>query len=256
MCSSSPLIDCDTTKSHDIDDPEFAIRLGKVLEGVNGDSRPNHVGSLYRKIEAVLDQVELRQPTLIDNPTWRTKLQDIRLEGEGEHFALFKSLFNGTHPALRGPEVWNPASADFPSHELEVKTGIPPTGQDVPTELLPALRHLGNLHYWAVCMLLDQSYRRKGRLHNAARRHMTGPIRSLATELAKNHQGMPFDVLPMGYAFGKDQAQNLKLLRLMLKEIVYTEERFCALLPLDYSTRCALETGQELAVIVGTKRLR
>lgn len=242
----------DPTKPHDPADQAFVVHLGAVLATISGTSRPNHVGSLYRKIEAVLDQVQLRQPHLIDYPGWRKKLQDIRLEGEGEHFQLFKSLFDGTHPALPGPEVWDPANPDFPSHDLQVETGIPPAGQDVPSELLPALRHLANLHYWTVCMLLDQSYRRNGRLHNAARRHMTGPVRSLATELATNGQGVPFDVLPMGYAFGKDQRHNLSLLRLMLKEIVYAEERFTAFLPVDYSRRCALETAQELAVVTGS----
>ncbi|WP_108516993.1 ferritin-like domain-containing protein [Bradyrhizobium algeriense] len=224
------------------EDKLFVERLYKVL----GTTRPNRVGSLYHKIEAVLDQLRMRHPRLIDFGLWQRRLEEVREEGESEHFEFFRSLFDGTHPALPGLEVWDPANRDYPAFKLFVTSGLPLTGEPIPHHKHPALRHLGNLHYWIVCMLLDQSYRRGGRFHNAARRHMTGPLRSLATELARDGEGMPFDVLPSGYAPGADTLVNLQLTMSMLGEIAFAEKRFAAFLPFDYSTRCALETTQEL----------
>lgn len=229
-------------------DKAFVARLYKVL----GATRPNQVGSLYHKIEAVLNQVRVRQPDLVDFDMWQSKLAVVRDEGEGEHYQLFRSLFEGTHPALPGPDIdiWDRNHPDYPAFELSTTSGLPPAGQPVPHAELPALRHLGNLHYWTVCMLLDQSYRRGGRFHNAARRHMTGPMRSLAAALASAREGMPFDVLPPGYAPGKDSADNLQLAMMMLTEITFAERRFAAFLPPDYSRRCAIETAQELRMVI------
>ncbi|WFU25147.1 ferritin-like domain-containing protein [Bradyrhizobium sp. CB1717] len=227
-------------------DRAFVKRLYEVL----GTTRANHVGSLYRKIEAVLDQLRMRQPDLIDYSVWQSRLEAVREEGEGEHFALFRSLFEGTHPALPGPQIWDPSNPNYPAFDLSVTSGLPPAGEVVPDSELPALRHLGNLHYWTVCMLLDQSYRRGGRFHNAARRHMTGPLRSLAAALALSGEGMPFDVLPTGYAPGKDSDNNLGLTLTLVNEITFAEKRFASFLPSDYFRRCALETSQELRMVI------
>ncbi|KQM98010.1 ferritin-like domain-containing protein [Sphingomonas sp. Leaf25] len=218
------------------------------LYGILGTARPNQVGSLYRKIEAVIAELRSREPDLIDFDLWLKRLEEVRIEGEAEHFELFKSIFLGTHSALPGPEVWTTGHPHFPSHELRVETGLPPAGEDVKDELLPALRHIGNLNYWAVCMLLDQSYRRRGRYHNASRRHMTGPLRSIASALALHGEGVPFDALPQGYSFGLDDSQNLALTLTMVREITQAEIRFSRFLPPDYSTRCALETVEEILV--------
>nr|WP_274602226.1 ferritin-like domain-containing protein [Sphingomonas sp. CFBP 8760] len=213
-----------------------------------GPARHNQVGSLYRKIAAVLEEVRQRQPDLIDYGLWAKRLEAVMVEGEDEHFELFRSIFLGTHAALDGPQVWDPASPDHPSHALVVVSGLPPAGEAIGDALMPALRHIANLHYWAVCMLLDQSYRRRGRYHNAARRHMTGPLRSVATALADLGQGCPFDSLPQGYAPGIDDAQNLALTLTMVREITQAEARFAPFLPVDYARRCALETAEELLV--------
>ncbi|MBY9064949.1 2Fe-2S iron-sulfur cluster binding domain-containing protein [Sphingomonas yunnanensis] len=218
------------------------------LYGVLGTARPNQVGSLYRKIEAVMGELRNREPDLIDFNLWLKKLEEVRIEGEAEHFELFKSIFLGTHSALPGSQVWAPGSPQYPSYALHVETGLPPAGEDVKDELLPALRHIGNLNYWAVCMLLDQSYRRRGRYHNASRRHMTGPLRSVASALALHGEGVPFDALPQGYAPGLDDRQNLALTLTMVREITQAEIRFSRFLPPDYSKRCALETVAELLV--------
>ncbi len=76
----------------------------------------------------MLEQVAKRQPDLIDFQLWAKRLEDVRIEGEGEHFELFKSIFLGTHAALPGPQIWIPGNPDYPSHELHVSTGLPPAG--------------------------------------------------------------------------------------------------------------------------------
>lgn len=234
------------------EDKAFVARLYTVLDDGSGKTRPNQVGSLYRKIEAVLNLLEYREPTLIEYDVWRARLAEVREEGEDEHFHLFRSLFDGSHPALPGVDVWTDGHADYPSHPLKAVSGIPPTGEDVAFKLLPALRHISNLHYWVVCMLLHQSYRLGGRrLHNAARRHMTGPIRSLASALGQSLEGPPFDPLPSGYAPGGSLEADIAFLRTMIDEISFAEERFAAFLPHDYARRCALETAQEVRMIEG-----
>lgn len=232
------------------EDRAFVARLYEVLgSGPTPTPRPNQVGSLYRKVTRVLELLRAREPDRLDYPTWTARLDLLREEGESEHFVLFRALFEGTHPALLGgQDVWNPASPDHPVVPLHLATGLPPSGEPVPDETVPVLRHLSNLHYWAVCMLLDQSYRRGCRFHSAARRHMTGPMRSLGTALARNGEGVPFDAFVAGYAPGRGDAENLELCRGMVRQIVLAQERCARHLPPDYAHTCARETLWELSV--------
>ncbi len=198
----------------------------------------------------MLGLLEKREPQRLDYPRWYARLDAVREEGEGEHFALFRALFEGTHPALLGGQhVWDPASPDHPVVRLNHATGLPPSGEPVPDEIVPALRHLANLHYWSVRMLLDQSYRRGGGFHSAARRHMTGPLRSLGTALAGLGEGMPFDVFVAGYAPGRDDAENLLLTRSMVRQVAIAQERYARHLPPDYAHTCAQETLWELSLM-------
>ncbi|MFG3510336.1 ferritin-like domain-containing protein [Streptomyces sp. NPDC047821] len=231
------------------EDRAFVTRLYEVLgSGPSPAPRPNQVGSLYRKVSRVLDLLRVREPDRLDYPAWTARLDLLREEGESEHFALFRALFEGTHPALLGGrDVWNPESPDHPVVPLRLGTGLPPSGEPVPDRAVPVLRHLSNLHYWAVCMLLDRSYRRGGRFHNAARRHMTGPMRALGTALARAGEGVPFDAFVAGYAPGRGDAENLELCRGMLRQIVLEQERCARHLPPDYAHTCAPETLWELS---------
>ncbi|MFF8289392.1 ferritin-like domain-containing protein [Streptomyces sp. NPDC016309] len=231
------------------EDRAFVARLYEVLgSGPAPAPRPNQVGSLYRKVARVLELLRAREPDRLDYPAWSARLDLLREEGESEHFALFRALFEGTHPALLGgQDVWNPASPDHPVVPLRLATGLPPSGEPVPDETVPVLRHLSNLHYWAVCMLLDRSYRQGGRFHSAARRHMTGPLRALGTALARHREGVPFDAFVAGYAPGRGDAENLELCRGMVRQIVLAQERHARHLPPDYAHTCAPETLWELA---------
>jgi aerobic-type carbon monoxide dehydrogenase small subunit (CoxS/CutS family) len=241
----------DPDQQHTAKDRAFVKRLYEVLDASAVPSpRPNQVGSLYRKVTRVLQLLQKREPRRLDYTKWYAQLDFLREEGESEHFALFRELFEGTHPALLGGhEVWDPQSPDHPVVPLHHATGLPPSGEPVRDETVPALRHLANLHYWSVCMLLDQSYRRGGQFHSAARRHMTGPMRSLGTALAHLGEGMPFDVFVAGYAPGRDDAENLLLSRSMVKQVAVAQQHYARHLPPDYAHTCALETLWELSLV-------
>ncbi|MFD8985428.1 ferritin-like domain-containing protein [Streptomyces sp. NPDC059564] len=236
---------------HPPEDLAFIERLYAVLGG-GARPRPHQVGSLYRKVARVLELLEAREPGLLDYPAWHARLDIVREEGESEHFELFRALFDGTHPTLADAhDVWNPDSPDHPVLPLRLGSGLPPTGEAVPDGTVPALRHLANLHYWAVCMLLDQSYRRGGLFHSAARRHMTGPLRSLGSALARLGEGVPFDVFVAGYAPGRDDAGNLELTRVMLRQVAVAQQRHARHLPPDYAHTCVAETLWECGLADG-----
>ncbi|MEV6778276.1 2Fe-2S iron-sulfur cluster-binding protein [Streptomyces syringium] len=241
----------DPDRPHTPEDRAFIEKLYQVLgAGAEPRPRPNQVGSLYRKVGKVLELLEKREPDRLDYPIWRARLDVLREEGESEHFALFRALFEGTHPALLGAQqVWDPGSPDHPVIPLHHATGLPPSGEPVRDETVPALRHLANLHYWAVCMLLDQSYRRGGQFHSAARRHMTGPLRSLGTALAHLGEGVPFDVFVAGYAPGRHERESLALTRSMVSQTAIAQERYARHLPPDYAHTCAWETLWELSLM-------
>ncbi|MFF1481972.1 ferritin-like domain-containing protein [Streptomyces sp. NPDC058301] len=241
----------DPAQQHTPEDRAFVDRLYEVLGSATPSApRPNQVGSLYRKVTRVLELLREREPDRLDYVSWFARLDLLREEGESEHFALFRSMFEGTHPALRDcADVWNPAGPDHPVVPLNHASGLPPSGSPVPDETVPALRHLANLHYWAVCMLLDASYRQGMSFHSAARRHMTGPMRSLATALAHHGEGLPFDAFVAGYAAGLDDAENLRLTHTMVQQIAVDQQRYARHLPYDYPANCAPETLWELSLM-------
>ncbi|MFC0844163.1 ferritin-like domain-containing protein [Streptomyces noboritoensis] len=241
----------DPAQQHTPEDRAFVDRLYQVLGSTAPTApRPNQVGSLYRKVTRVLELLQEREPDRLDYTSWFARLELLREEGESEHFTLFRSMFEATHPALQDcTDVWNPASPDHPVVPLSHSSGLPPSGTPVPDETVPALRHLANLHYWAVCMLLDASYRQGMHFHSAARRHMTGPLRSLGTALAHRTEGLPFDTFVAGYAPGLDTTQNLRLTHTMVQQITIAQQHYARHLPYDYPANCALETLWELSLV-------
>ncbi|GGP33640.1 2Fe-2S iron-sulfur cluster-binding protein [Streptomyces melanogenes] len=241
----------DPAQQHTPEDRAFVDRLYEVLGSTAPAApRPNQVGSLYRKVTRVLELLQEREPDRLDYTSWFARLELLREEGESEHFTLFRSMFEATHPALQDcTDVWNPASPDHPVVPLSHSSGLPPSGTPVPDETVPALRHLANLHYWAVCMLLDASYRQGMHFHSAARRHMTGPLRTLGTALAHHTEGLPFDTFVAGYAPGLDTTQNLRLTHTMVQQITIAQQHYARHLPYDYPANCALETLWELSLV-------
>jgi hypothetical protein len=242
----APALDLST--QHTPEEWAFIARLYAALNANSRRSaRPNQVGSLYRKVERVLGLLRDREPGRLDYSYWERRLEVLRQEGETEHFELFRSLFEGTHPALPGdPNVWDPNHPEYPVVALRHESGLPRSGEPVVDEPVPAMRHLANLHYWSVCMLLDLSYRTLGRFHSAARRHMAGPLRSLASALAEVGEGLPFDAFVAGYAPGLDTERNVALTVSMIEQIKIAQERYARHLPRDYAQACAFETAWEL----------
>jgi hypothetical protein len=241
----------DPDAQHTPEDAAFVRRLYQVLEQGGGGGRPNQVGSLYRKVERVLQLLERRDPDRLPYSDWYARLDLLREEGESEHFQLFRSMLEGTHPALPGsPAVWDPTNEDHPALPLRYVSGLPRSGEPVPDEPAPALRHLSNLHYWAVGLLLDLSYRHRGQFHTAARRHMTGPLRCLGSALAGLVEGVPFDVFVAGYASGLDDRSNIALTQSLVGQIRLVQDRFARYLPPDYAPGCAAETEWELALFL------
>jgi aerobic-type carbon monoxide dehydrogenase small subunit (CoxS/CutS family) len=229
-------------------DQVFVTRLYEKLgPTAHGHPRPNQVGSLYRKVGRVLELMRDKYPGRLDYSYWGGRLNVLLAEGESEHFGLFRSLFEGTHPSLPGGiEVWDPHHPGHPAIALQHNTGLPLSGEQIIDAPVPAMRHLANLHYWAVCMLLDLSYRTRRRFHSAARRHMAGPLRSLGSALATARQGVPFDVFVPGYAPGLDGDRNLDLTLSMLRQLKLDQEYYGRHLPPDYSYTCVIETIWEL----------
>jgi hypothetical protein len=235
----------DLDQQHTPEDRAFLERLYMELNPKSPrQTRPNQVGSLYRKVGRVLELLRDRYPGRLNYGYWGARLNILLEEGESEHFQLFRSLFDGTHPSLPGdPDVWNRDHPEHPVVELHYESGLPRSGEPIVDEPVPAMRHLANLHYWAVCMLLDLSYRNRGRFHSAARRHMTGPLRSLGSALAVRGQGVPFDAFVAGYAPGLDSHRNVELTASMLQQIVIAQQRYACHLPHDYAHTCAVETA-------------
>ncbi|BBY46629.1 hypothetical protein MARA_00590 (plasmid) [Mycolicibacterium arabiense] len=245
-----------STTAVDLDapqDPEHRAMLERLYAALNSTAphhmRPNQVGSLYRKVVRVLKLLEHRHPSSLDYDYWGARLGVVLEEGEHEHFDFFRTLFDGTHPALPagGPDIWDPTHPEHPVLALKLESGLPRSGEPIVDELLPAMRHLSNLHYWAVCMLLDLSYRHRGRFHSAARRHMTGPLRSLGSALATHGHGVPFDAFVAGYAPGLDSRRNLELAVSMLQQTLIAQQRYARHLPPDYAHTCVTETLWELS---------
>lgn len=239
----------DLDAEHTQKDWAFIARLYAELNANSPrKARPNQVGSLYRKVGRVLQLLQQHRPDLIDYSYWESRLDVVRQEGETEHFELFRSLFDGTHPALPGdPDIWDPARDDCPVIPLRHDSGLPRSGEPIVDEPVPAMRYLADLHYWSVCMLLDLSYRMNGRFRSAARRHMAGPLRSLGTALAHFGEGLPFDAFVAGYAPGVDTDRNVDLTVSMIEQVKYAQEHYARHLPADYAPACVFETAWELS---------
>jgi rubrerythrin len=192
---------------------------------LGADTQLNHVAGLYaiiiRQLETMAEEGSLQLDDLDD---WLEQLNYIALEGEQQHFEFFSRLLLGLHPVLAGqPNPWNldEDDPDYPSfsvapnptaylgHENQITEGV-----------ARALAWISNLHYWVVLMMLDLYYRtgREG-LNAMAQAHMVGPMQSLAGRLAKDHVGLPFDRLSMGYSPAPDHAGNLRFIGRLSAEI-------------------------------------
>ena len=205
-----------------------------------GQTRPNHLGSLYGTIIAVVRQLSQAPGSPLPNPDqWVESLEAIRDDGEDDHFRFFKKVFLGAHEAFNGVQVWSfsPDDPRYPALPLPVN---PSAFEGHPNQILNEQARqtawLGNLQYWIVLILLDLSYRRNdgSRFLGPAKRHMKEPLWRLGRHLATMAAGLPFDPLSMGYAPGSDTDATLKFLRHLLEEAERHTTALRATLPADY----------------------
>lgn len=226
----------------------------KLSDALGADPRPNHIGSLYGSIIAVVGEVASTTDLLPDQDYWLTELHRIKGQGEHDHYLFFRALFESNHPLFRaqsppGDDVWALAKTDprFPSLELMADpTAYPGDPRSIGDASTRALAWLGNLTYWLTLALLDLGYRdRSLEARLAGQSLMQGPLVSVARALPLHGTGLPFDALSMGASPGLNRASNLALARRIAREAVATARRHEPHLPADFSID-ALEQAFEM----------
>ncbi|HKV11998.1 MAG TPA: ferritin-like domain-containing protein [Thermoanaerobaculia bacterium] len=192
-----------------------------------GDIRPNHLGSVYSRVIQLAEQVQENPPfSLPDLTRHIARLRDIKGQGEEAHFRFFKAVFLGQHPGFNGNDrVWQLPKdhPEYPSLPVQEDPSAyendPEHRSHIPDAETRAMAMLGNLHYWIILMLLDLSYRTANPMFlGIAINHMTSPLLSLGQSLARRGAGLPFDPSNLASSTGRDDAANVRLLRLLVTE--------------------------------------
>ncbi len=209
----------DKAAAKSADDEAFRLR---VIREFRGTRRPNHVGSLYRSILGMLDEVTRMRNSPIspsDADAWRSKLVEIMEEGEVDHYKFFRSAFDATHPALcvAGVEsVWLLDRTDpkYPAHPVPTNpTAYVGHPNQITSTAALVLAWLGNLHYWLTLSTLDLAYRYKDDTAiSLAMVQMMSTLWPLAATLPLHGAGMPFDPLSMGYALGTGIRESKRII--------------------------------------------
>ena len=228
--------------------------LQALYDELGSACQPNQLGSLYTTILDRLNKLEelediLPKP-LPDIDKWRTRLEEIKGEGETEHFNVFRSIFLADHSAfvdVDSPWMLDPSHNDYPAYRIPINpTAFPGNANSIDDSKARELAWLSNLHYWLVCMLLDLSYRGFDKLHTAAREHMVGPLRLIGFQLAKMGMGIPFDRLSLGYARGMGSENMRNLILRFLDETESLEHRYKSNLPDGYNPSQAIGRTRKL----------
>lgn len=229
----------DKTRGQSPDDMMFIEALESVLAG---HARPNHVGSLYDAVIAMVRELGRRPGELRSPDQWLARLTAIKEEGEEGHFKFFKSLFMASHKNFENQgNIWQlpPSDDRYPALQLPTNPSAYIGAENQISD--PNLRNiawLGNLNYWLVLMLLDAGYRSNSAAYrDAAKMIMMGPFWALVRFLPTRGTGMPFDQLSMGYSAGLEQRQNVKFAAALADEIEIWESRLKNELPSDYPDR-------------------
>jgi hypothetical protein len=231
------------------DDAAFQDRLFKAL-GVN--RRPNHVGSLYNSIITQVNEVHAASiPGLPEVKPWTEKLEEIRAQGEHDHYEFFRRVFMGTHDGFNGhPDVWalSPEHPDYPSVALVANpSAYVGHANQIQDPVAFGIAWLGNLHYWTVLFLLDAGFRSGSLTYvNLAKVNMLGPVWALARHMPQYGVGLPFDPLCSGYAPGTSQAATLRITQRMLAEADGLTQKLKEHLPSDYPMTIARESIAQL----------
>lgn len=194
---------------------------GDVAKFLGASPRINHVGSLYGRIIALAQSVNAKaMPGLPDLADQIGLMQSVKSDGEVGHFEFFKEVFHGTHAGFNG--VVDPWGLDVtdPNFPVIPFPRDPSVLHGQPADKGAAIRgRLANLHYWLTLMFLDGYYRFGDRdLLSLAKAHMLGPLLGVGTLAAAASQGLPFDILDLGYAVAPDEKALARVCILVLGE--------------------------------------
>ncbi|MBU4518564.1 MAG: ferritin-like protein [Gammaproteobacteria bacterium] len=234
-------------------DHQFLDQLDRVL---GGSTRPNHVGSLYdRIIQTLQEYINTTPKRSAEMKPWLAKLEEIKREGEDNHFLFFKSLFLGTHEGFKGHKnIWSLAPNDpaYPSLPLAINpsafVGHP---NQIKDPLALSLAWLGNLHYWTILLLTDAAYSDADHTYiDLAKQQMMGPFLSLARHLPTLGVGMPCEPLSTGYAPCRTTAARLRFVSSMVGESNQLAQQLKDRLPADYP----LAVGEAMMSTLTEKR--
>jgi hypothetical protein len=205
------------------------------------DEPVSHLGSLYHAIVATTRRLAEQDPSThhrpVDWPGWLSRMDWILGQGELAHYHFFRDVFTGD--AFGGGDVWaDPAGAAYPSIDLLRGTAWAHAPGHIVSHEARELAWLGDIHYWLILGLLDQSYLGRSRVGRyLAVDQMTRCLWSIGIELAHTHRvGFPFDPLAPGYRFGHDPITTTAGLLRLAREAQQTEERLASdgRLPADY----------------------
>ncbi len=231
----------------------FLDQLGGAL-GEN--ARPNHVGSLYETVIRVTEELSASADKWrLELRPWIKVLDDIRRQGEEDHFKFFKALFMGTHEGFNGrANLWRlpPEHPEYPVLRLPVNpSAYVGHKNQIQEPLALSIAWLGNLHYWISLLMLDFGYREESAdYRDLARMHMSGPLWSILLHLPKLGAGMPFDPLGAGYSPGRNPESALLFIRHMLDEADRLERQLADRLPGDFPTSICRDTIEVMAELL------
>jgi hypothetical protein len=223
----------------------------RVFAEFGNTERPNHVGSLYRCVLDMLEEVANAPDAPVtreEASEWRAKLLSIMEEGEHDHFLFFRSAFEASHPAFAASGVgdaWSLERSDpaYPAHELTPNPtayiGHPNQIQSAPALVLA---WLGNLHYWVALSSLDYGYRADDEeAIRLAMTQMTSAMWPIAAQIPALGSGMPFDPLSMGYSLGAGPSQSKRLIASFGREAQIFARSIEHRLPSTYDTSATEE---------------
>src|SRR5215469_18235049 len=178
--------------------PEDEQFRSRVLSDIGALDRPNHVGSLYRNVLDLLSECSARPAfplTPAELEKWQSDLRAIMAEGEHDHFAFFRQVYEGRHPAFAksGVEnVWNvePDHEAYPSHPLPKNpTAYVGHPDQIASKDALGIAWLSNLHYWLSLCCLDFSYRYDPKVQGLSTSQMMSALLPLAIELPRRGAG-------------------------------------------------------------------
>lgn len=227
------------------------IHYIKSVLAVLGQTRENHLGSLYASIIGLTRRVAQNPPAFLSPTTDWNRFENTMLyiaaQGEEKHYQFFKSVFTASHPGFGGVDVWNfaPDDARYPSVQFDPNQTTAYAGQEneICDPVLRDIAWLSNLHYWIILSALDASYRFGApKLRMKAVGNMTEALYSLAFCLARKGIGVPFDPPGMENSLGSDLHSSLQILRCLVLEAEALANRLSPVLPPDFNFKVYPQT--------------